>query len=88
MTRKEFRKQTADNIKAVCDFGDSGAIQCTIGLVRDALAKNDTKSVEKWLKHIEQCCVLNHARNCRNHHAMEMMYHFALSIGDEFDPMY
>ena len=88
MTRKEFRKQTANNIKAVADFGNNGAIQNTVDLIRDCLKKGDMEGVEKWLKHIERCCVIASATNSRNYHAMEMMYHFALAIGDEYDPMY
>lgn len=88
MTRKEFRQQTAKNIKEVADFGNNGAIRLTVGLIRSAIKKGDMDEVEKWLKHIEECCVSASSTNTRNYHAMEMMYHFALAIGEKYDPMY
>lgn len=88
MTRKELRKQTADNIRQVADFGDNGAIQAAVELIRDAIKEGDMDEVEKWLKHIEECCVSANSTNTRNYHAMEMMYHFALAIGEKYDPMY
>lgn len=88
MTRKEFREQTAKSIKDVADFGNDGAILGSVELIRDAIKKGDMDEVEKWLKHIEKCCVSTASTNTRNYHAMEMMYHFALAIGEKYDPMY
>ena len=88
MTRKELRRQLADNIKSSADFGDNGAIQCEVSLIRDYIAKGDMNSVEERLKSIEECCMLNACRNMQNYHAFTMMYNLALLIGEKYDPMY
>lgn len=87
MTRKEYRRQTANHIKDVADFGNNGAIECNVNLIRDYLKKGELDKVEKHLKAIEECCIKASCQNTRNYHAMEMMYHFALAIGDKYDPM-
>lgn len=88
MTRKELREQTADNIRQVADFGNNGAIHAAVKLIRAAVENGDMDEVEKWLKRIEENCELASSTNTRNYHAMEMMYHFALAIGEKYDPMY
>lgn len=94
MTRKQFREEVCNNIKEIADFGDDGAIQCNVELIRHAL--NDlnlhedpnVKKIEQYLNSIEKCCKLNYAQMMQSYHAFEMMYHFALAIGDKYDPMY
>lgn len=88
ITRKQFREQIANNIKEVADFGDNGAIQCCVSLIRDYLKEGNLDEVENQLKHIEECCVHNHARSMQSFHAFEMMRNFALAIGEKYDPMY
>lgn len=94
MTRKQFRKEVCNNIKEIADFGDDGAIQCNVELIRHALnglnlpEDPNVKKIERYLNSIEECCKLNYAQMMQSYHAFEMMYHFALAIGDKYDPMY
>lgn len=92
MTRKQFREQTASDIKQIADFGDNGAIQCNVDLIRAKLNETadhiDVDYILKRLDAIEECCKDNHARVMQSFHAFEMMRHFALAIGEKYDPMY
>ena len=87
-TRKDVREQTANSIKEIADFSDNGAIQCNVDLIRDYLKEGKLDEVEKRLKAIEECCVVNHSKTMQSFHAFEMMRHFALAIGEKYDPMY
>lgn len=88
MTRKEFRTQVVNNIKEIADFGDNGAIQSNVSLIRHYLEKGELNKIEERLKAIEQCCKSNHSKNMQSFHAFEMLRHFALAIGEKYDPMY
>ena len=92
MTRKELREQTASDIKQMSDFGDNGAIQCNVRLIRDKLNeitdRIDVDYILERLDDIEECCKNNHAQMMQSYHAFEMMRHFALAIGEKYDPMY
>lgn len=87
-TRKDVREQTANNIKEIADFSDNGAIQSNVDLIRDYLKKGELDKVEERLKAIEECCVANYSKTMQSFHAFEMMRHFALAIGEKYDPMY
>ena len=87
-TRKDVREQIAKNIKEIADFSDDGAIQCNVDLIREYLKKGELDKVEERLKSIEECCVINHSKTMQSFHAFEMMRHFALAIGEKYDPMY
>lgn len=94
MTRKQFRKEVCSNIKEIADFSDNGAIQCNVELIRQALNNlnlhkdPNVKKIEQYLNSIEECCKVNFAKTMQSYHAFEMMHHFALAIGDKYDPMY
>ena len=88
MTRKQLREQIASDIKQIADYSDNGAISCNINLIRHYLEKGEYDKIEERLKSIEECCKCNHARMMQHYHAFEMMRHFALAIGEKYDPMY
>lgn len=92
MTRKQFREQTASAIKEVADFGTDNAIRCNVDLIRHKLdeidGKIDVDYINKRLTAIEECCKAEYAKHMQSYHAFEMMRHFALAIGEKYDPMY
>lgn len=88
MTRRQFRITTADHIKQIADFGDNGTIQCNVDLIRHYLKNGEYDKIEERLVSIEECCKHNFSKTMQSYHAFEMMRHFALAIGDKYDPMY
>ena len=88
MTRKQFRTGTANFIKEVADFSTNGSIQCNVDLIRHYLQKGEYDKIEGRLASIEECCKYNHSQMMQSYHAFEMMRHFALAIGEKYDPMY
>ena len=88
MTRKQLREQIASDIKQIADYSSNGAISCNVSLIRDYLKKGEYDKIEERLKDIEKCCMHNNARMMQTYHAFEMMRHFALAIGEKYDPMY
>lgn len=94
MTRKQFRTDVAKSIKECTDFSDNGAIQSYVSLIRHELGeltfdgKINTDTIHEYLNGIEECCIHNHATMMQNYHAFEMMHHFALCVGEKYDPMY
>ena len=88
MTRKQFRTDTANFIKEVADFSSNGSIECNVDLIRHYLKEGEYDKIEGRLKSIEQCCKLNYSQMMQSYHAFEMMRHFALAIGEKYDPMY
>lgn len=88
ITRRDLREQTADDIKTVSNFGTDGEIEASVRLIRHALEEKRYDDIEKHLAAIEKSCKLNYSRDMQNYHAFEMMRHFALAIGERYDPMY
>lgn len=88
ITRKGLREQIVDDIKSVSNFGANGAIRTNVRLIRHALEEKRYDDVEKHLADIEKSCELDYSRDMQNYHAFEMMRHFALAIGERYDPMY
>lgn len=88
MTRRQFRIDTADRIKEIADFSDNSTIQCDVALIRHYLEIGEYDKIEELLADIEECCKNNSSKMMQSFHAFEMMRHFALAIGDKYDPMY
>ena len=88
MTRKQFRTDLANYIKEVADFSSNGSIECNVDLIRHYLKEGKYDEIEKRLVAIEKCCEYNHSQMMQSYHAFEMMRHFALAVGEKYDPMY
>lgn len=88
ITRRDLREQTVKDIESVSSFGTDGEISAAVRLIRYALKEKRYDDIENHLAAIEENCKRNYSRNMQNYHAFEMMRHFALAIGERYDPMY